>query len=341
MKKAIAIHGNLRTFLMPTRGNGSPLYENFLSTIINPNLDENLDVYISTDVNDFYYDGYQYYTEGNNIECVNGNSFRLYDRIKIVTKKEAKEIIESELRRIIPNIRYLNIEENLDPEAHPSYSKLISCGRKGISAEGAINQNYKIWDLHRAIEKSGNIYDAILRIRFDLMNSGNFNLAGLNFSDSVIYVPGTKGILCYDWYMAGNHKNMGIFMSMYDRLAYTTDYPTWLLNCGRCGVRTVDESEIADPNLKGISNGNCKFCNSPGCYLEDVTIANEHHIGRQASLSDINPAYPGVHTHVYRYDEVHNDSPQKLEEILSSSNLKGSKFVNYGVDPSVKGERIL
>ncbi len=341
MKKAIAIHGNLRTFLMPTRENGAPLYENFIQTIISPNLDSDLDVYISTDVNDFYYNGYQYYTEGSTIECTNSNSFRLYDRIKIVTANEARNIIENELRRIIPNIKYLKIEASPDPKLHPSYDKLIKCGRKGISAEGSINQNYKIWNLHNAIKESGEKYDAILRIRFDLMNSGSFNLSNINCNENFIYVPGTKGILCYDWYMAGNQRNMEIFMSLYDRIGYTTEYPTWLLSCGRCGVRTMEEKEMDPNSIKQVSNGNCVMCNSTGSYLEDVTISNEHHVGRQAILSGISPVYPNVFTYVYRYDEVSNDSSKKLEDILSAENLRGCKFVNYGVDPSIKGERIL
>ena len=338
MKKAIAIHGNLRTFLMPRRENGTPLYLNFLDTVINPNLDDDLDVYISTDANDFYYNGAQYYTKGSIIECTNNNSFRMHDKIKIIDFDSAREIIENEIRRIIPNIKYLNIAGAPDPLSHPSYNKLITCGFHGVGAEPLINQNHKVYDLHKAINDSGKTYDAILRIRFDLINHGNFNLSSVSLHDGVIYTPGVKDIFCFDWYMFSNQRNMGIFMSLHDRLGYTTEYPTCLLECPRCGTKAVENWD----SEKNPREGNlCPFCRTQGAHFADITLSNEHHIGRQAILSGISPSYGGVHTAVYRYDDVANDSSEKLNKILSDDEIKGCTFVNYGVRPAEKSEKIL
>jgi len=338
MRKAIAIHGNLRTFLMPMRENGSPLYQNFLDSVINPNLDADLDVYISADVNDFYYDGYQYYTEESVIECTNNNSFRLYDKIKIVPVDEAREIIERELRRIIPNVKYLNVIHGFEASSHPAYEKLLNSGMAGAGAEPLINQNHKIYDLYKAITESKEKYDAILRVRFDCIYSGSFDLNRYNFHDGVIYTPGTKTIFCFDWYMMGNQRNMEIFMSLYERIGYTTEYQVWLLECTGCGTRSVEDWD----KEKNPREGNiCPFCKTTGSHFSDITISSEHHIGRQAILSGISPSYGGVHVAVYRYDEVSNDSVDKLERILSSEEIKGHKFVNYSVDPKSKGERIL
>jgi hypothetical protein len=338
MKKAIAIHGNLRTFMMPMRENGHPLYQNFLNSVINPNLDSDLDVYISADINDFYYEGYQYYTNESIIECTNNNSFRLYDKIKIVSAEEAREIIERELRRIIPNIKYLNVVHAFDASSHPAYEKLINSGMAGAGAEPLINQNHKVYDLHKAITDSGEKYDAILRVRFDCVYSGSFRLNEYNFHDGVIYTPGTKSIFCFDWYMIGNQRNMEIFMSLYERIGYTTEYQVCLLECPGCGTKSVENWD----SEKNPREGNlCPFCKKPGAHFADITISNEHHIGRQAILSGISPAYGNVHVAVYRYDDVSNDSVDKLERILSSGEVKGHKFVNYSVDPKHKSERIL
>jgi hypothetical protein len=338
MKKAIAIHGNLRTFMMPMRENGSPLYQNFLNNVINPNLDADLDVYISADINDFYYEGNQYYTEGSTIECTNNNSFRLYDKIKIVPADDAKKIIEEELRRIIPNIKYLNIVHGFDATSHPAYEKIVNSGMSGLGAEPLINQNYKIYDLYKAIKDSEEKYDAILRTRFDCLYGGSFDLNKYNFHDGVIYTPGTKSMLCFDWYMIGNQKNMEIFMSMYERLGYTTEYQSWLLECSGCGTRNIEKWDRGENPREGNI---CPFCKRGGSHFSDVTISLEYHIGRQAILSGISPSYGGVHVSVYRYSDVSNDSADKLETILSSEEIKGHKFVNYSVDPKSKGERIL
>jgi hypothetical protein len=338
MKKAIAIHGNLRTFLMPTRENGQPLYQNFLNNVINPNLDDELDVYISADINDFYHNGYQYYTEGSTIECTNNNSFRLYDKIKIVNVDDAKEIIKGELRRIIPNIKYLNIVHGFDATSHPAYEKIVNSGMAGLGAEPLINQNYKIYDIYKAIKNSEEKYDAILRTRFDCLYNGSFDLNKYDFHDGVIYTPGTKSMLCFDWYMLGNQRNMEIFMSMYERLGYTTGYQSWLLECSGCGTRNV---EVWDREKNPREGSMCPFCKRNGSHFSDVTISLEYHIGRQAVISGISPQYSGVHAAVYRYDDVSKDNPDKLESILSSAEIKGHKFVNYSVDPRSKGERIL
>lgn len=101
MKTAIIIAGNLRTFMMPTREDSNiRICDLFVENILNNN---NLDIFVYTDTNDFYHNGVQYYSNNNKIEILNNDSFRIYNKIDFIENNKAKDIIEKELLLLFGN----------------------------------------------------------------------------------------------------------------------------------------------------------------------------------------------------------------------------------------------
>jgi hypothetical protein len=329
MKIAIAIHGNLRTFFMPLRdGSSRKLCDNFTDNVIRPTAGSEVDYYISTDVNDFFYGDTLYYSDDRKIEITNGNSFRLYEKIDFLSKNDAEELIRKSLSDFFPNIKGMRVSRGFDASSTDQFKILEKSDRKGASPGFLVSQYSKIMDLHDMIKESEEIYDVILRVRFDSFYESPFNLNHKDYTKN-IYVPGSKDRISFDWYMFGNHSNMMNFLSLYERIGITLEDPAWLVECPRCRPITVSDSE---------DKSKCRFCGGPIAHSSDITISSEYHIGKNCEILGISPQYGGVGMSIYRY--YASDSDKNLKEILSSDNLKGSVFVNHTTGRD-KSEEIL
>lgn len=96
-KIALILSGNLRTFFY----NNNHISNKYLELVNS----QNIDIFMYTDNNDFYYDDCQYFSE-NNREKVMGietdKKKRFYKNINFITYDEATKIIKT-------NLNYLEI----------------------------------------------------------------------------------------------------------------------------------------------------------------------------------------------------------------------------------------
>lgn len=333
MKIALAIHGNLRTFLMPLRENPSlRLCDIFLQNIIIPNL-SNIDIFISTDCNDFYYDDFQYFCDDKKIEITNGNSFRLYPKIKFDSKKNCKDIIYKELNKILPNIKNISIN---DPENFENdektiiLKKAIEKGRRGAVPTQIVSQYKKLKTLYNDIENYENKfnvkYDAILKIRFDLLypHHNPLILNSLDIDEKTIYVPGCQGNLVYDWLAYGKKEILKKYFNLYDNLGFTLEYPCWLVeNCFQCGKTGI----YGDMPCNTGWTDKCPNCkNSGNIWAADITISSEYHIFKLYDLMNVKIKNINYMPLVYRYLDL--NTSVNVDDILKNNNMKNVKFVS-------------
>ena len=94
-KIALILTGNLRTFFY----NNNHIANNYLELVNS----QNIDIFMNTDNNDFYYDDCQYFSE-NNKEKVMGiesnTEKRFYKNINFISYDEAKKIIKTKLNKL-------------------------------------------------------------------------------------------------------------------------------------------------------------------------------------------------------------------------------------------------
>tara|TARA_Y100000589_G_scaffold230391_1_gene217779 strand:+ start:1703 stop:2707 length:1005 start_codon:yes stop_codon:yes gene_type:complete len=322
MKTAIVVHGNLRTFLMPTRENpNETVCDNFIRNVVQCN--PNADIFMVTDCNDFYYDGSVYWCEGSDIAILNNNAFRLYHDMKIESKERCREIIETELRQRIPNLRGLLVEDPYDCAKDAKYKPLQELKFEGAAIPMLIGQYRKLHTLYKMIseyeEENDFKYETIIKTRYD-----NYFHAPLvsNSDHNTITTPGYKGdLFSYDWYGMGSRDVMEPFLRMYENLGFTVDYPVWLEECG--GV-TIHGGVFQKKDFEGINDG---------CHRADITMSSEYHLGLMINQRGFSKLI-GPSVYIYRYLPINSDMAMPILQ-KNKETLKGASFVNYTPDTTV------
>ena len=329
MKIALAIHGNLRTFLMPLRENPNVrVCDVLLKNIIQPN---NPDIFICTDNNDFYYNNSVNYTN-NSIEIINSDSFRLYHNLNFLDKQLSHDIIHNELTKTLPNIKDISILDYYNAENDEKYKLLSSSDLKGASPALLVQQYRKLKILSNMITNYENVhnfkYNLIIKIRFDSMYRDNpLHLCSYDTTNNNLFVPGIKGNLAFDWYAFGNRNIMLDYMNLYDKLGFTINSPEWLNECYACGLPTGHKGSV--PN-----NNKCIKCgNSNNYHQSDVTISSEHHIYRYFTEKNVNIIGANYFVCIYRYLK---DNSISIDDILNNnkSKLKDGMLINHTTTPN-------
>ena len=327
MKTAIILHGNLRTFFMPTRENlNLRICDILLQNIIIPN---NCDVFVSTDTNDFYYNGWQYF-QSKQIDIVNNDPFRLYHKVGFVPPSEGKKLIEQELRNFfgdrLKGIIINDTEEDLTQD--PKCQLLRNSGAPGASPVMITGQYKKLLSCYKLVEeyeeKTGIKYDLFVKSRFDTAYQPNhkLNLSSFNFTNVDVYAPTVKPPLIHDFFAFGNRAGMIPYLKLYEELGCTLPDHMYMLECRRDG-------EI---NYFGNDSGfrvACRQCHkSDMLCMGDVTIASEHHIYHLFKRLGIKYAVVPYHCYIYRYREVSYD--KKVDDIIRDElKLEGITLINH------------
>jgi len=336
MKKAIVIHGNLRTFLMPLREYPSlRICDVAMDRIILPNIDD-ADVFIHTDCNDFFYNGAQYFCDDKKIEINNSDSFRLYPHIRFESKDVCREIITKELKKIIPNIKNLVIEDPFDCFQDKKYKLLNEArniGLEGCSPSSLIGQYKKLKHLYQAIERQEEVggfkYDSILKIRFDALypQANRMYMKNYPLTNDVVYVPGSNSKFIYDWFAFGSREVMKHYLCLYDNLGFTISSPSWLLEfCPLCGKKGIDGT--IENSQKGWRDS-CPICKTNAkIWVADVTLSSEYHLWKMYSNLGIKAiGLPESYPIIYRYLDLGTNIT--LDQILSQLDNSGVKLLNH------------
>lgn len=333
MKIAIVIHGNVRTFFMPLReASNIRVCDLALDRVILPNITQSTDVFIATDCNDFYYDGFQYFNQDKVIEINNADPFRLYPKIKFETNEKCREILETQLRNTIPNIKEILVENPYDCRQDSNYESLVNLntqrGFDGATPSLLIGQYRKLNILYEMICRHESIsqskYDVIIKIRFDNLypQPNRMFISNYDINDTVIYVPDSKAKFVYDWMAFGSRKTMEPYLTLYKKLGFTANYPSWLLeHCSRCGILGNDGILKDDKPRTGWRDV-CPICGTRGkIWVADVTLSSEHHLFKTYELLNIKVLpIRSVYPLVYRYQDLQQNI--SLDSILESNKTK-------------------
>jgi hypothetical protein len=315
---------------MPTRENSNiRVCDIFLQNIVLPN---NPDIFITTDTNDFYYNGAQYFCS-DQIDIVNNDIFRLYHKIEFISPADAKIIINQELRNFLGNnIKELVINERDANLAEDHKCKLLSryIGL-GPCPEILVGQYKKIHqcsDLIQNYELQHNMqYDVIVKCRFDAgYNIGNrLVLSNYDFINNDVYVPSFQPPLIYDFYGFGNRRGMMPYLRLYDDLGSTLPNIIHMVECRRCGHITYFGTDPT-PHMKRP----CTRCGQTDrlATLSNITLSSEHHLYHIFQKLGIRYQGGRLHSYVYRYRD-----PSKYSSIDDAINnelkLKNVVIINH------------
>lgn len=327
MKTAIVLHGNLRTFFMPTRENPNiRVCDILMQNLVEPN---NADIFVSTDTNDFYYNGSQYY-QSKQIDIVNNDIFRLYHKVGFMDPSEAKEVINRELSNFFGH-RLKGIIINDTQEDLTKDEKCIllrESGAPGASPVMITGQYKKLLACESLVseyEKNNNIqYDILVKSRFDTAYSPNskLNFSSFDLKNCDVYAPTVKPPLIHDFFAFGNKKGMIPYLRLYERLGCTLPEHMYMLECRRDGMINYfgNDETVRIP---------CKQCKkSDMLCMGDVTIASEHHIYSTFNSLGIKYNSAPYHVYIYRYREVgYNDTVDNI--IKNELKLEGITLVNH------------
>jgi hypothetical protein len=194
-KIALLMSGNIRTFLY----NNNNIANKYLELANS----QDMDIFIYTDNNDFYYNDCQYFSE-NNREKVLGiesnTEKRFYKNIDFISYDEASKIIKKSLTEIFGDRLKKIYIDNFNPnkidtiydksnEYHTTFmnNPYSNSNRK----QALIGQQYKLYEcynLTQEYEKENNIqYDIIIKSRFDviLTDLNKINIRSLNFENNL------------------------------------------------------------------------------------------------------------------------------------------------------------
>jgi hypothetical protein len=320
MKVAIVIHGNLRTFLMPTRENPSiRICDSFVNNIVLPN---NADVFAFTDTNDFYYNDTQYYATDRQIEILNNNAYRLHNKVDFINSDSAKQIINDQLNSLIgSNLKSVHIEPPFDATTDPKFSLLQNANVKGSSPSLLVHQFRKLklaYEMVKEYEKqNGFSYDLIVKWRFDILNPGGgiLNFSNYDYGNTDVYVAGVHSPVIYDWHAFGKPQFMHYCFSIYDYLGN-------FLNEGR--IHLCDKCRIYGNHI------NCS-CNR----ASEITLAPEYHYFKVYQMNNVRIANSGYNAYPYRYKDTNISTP--LVDVMNSLNID-AKVLTYttGIETSVE-----
>lgn len=315
MRTAIVIHGNLRTFLMPLRGQHTRVCDQFVRDVVSPN---NADVFAFTDTSDFYYEGTQYYSSDRKVEILNNNAFRLAEKVDFMDPPHARRIIEGQLSSIIPGLKALEIEDPFDVAADPKFQALKDTPHRGCTPSLLVHQWRKARLAYTLMEASGE-YDRIIKWRFDLCTPGSpLSMTAFDFESADIYVPGLHRPIIYDWNAFGTRQAMGLYMTLYDRLAdlAETKDKVFMGDCRRCGRRVYH----------GRKDESRSCCNEALAHYE-ITIASEYHLLKFLEEKGMRVKQSGYAGCPYRYRDVSDNTP--IDEVMRRLGAKDITLVNY------------
>jgi hypothetical protein len=219
-KIALLLSGNIRKFYYD-----NSIIEKSYKKLVN---NQNIDVFIYTDNNDFYYNDFQYLSNKLNVSN-NYNSNRYYNKLKFIEFEEAYNIIETNLRNTFgESLKDLFIEEFNENQIDDIYDKNninhvifmesnhSSCKYRKKSIMSNFYKLYKCYNLLVNYENKNNIkYDIIIKSRFDgiFYNLDDYDLRSFNFENRV-YVHGTEFHI-FDWWIIGNRYIMDKYCNYY------------------------------------------------------------------------------------------------------------------------------
>ena len=194
-KIALILSGNIRTFFFKN----NYIANNYLQ--LANKLD--IDIFIYTDNNDFYYNDCQYFSE-NNKELVMGieNDYdkRLYKNRKFISYVEAYKIIKEKLTSIFGNrLKKLHIEDfnsNIIDLIYDKNNKFHNTFMNNkfssfIRKKALMNNYYKLHKCYKLMteyEKENEFeYDIIIKSRMDLLlpNLNDINIRSLDFKNKI------------------------------------------------------------------------------------------------------------------------------------------------------------
>lgn len=320
MKIAIAIHGNMRTFLMPIRGGNARICDLFASNVVRPN---NADVFAFTDTNDFFYDGTQYFPDTRRIEILNNNAFRLHDKVGFMATLEARKVIEDQIRGNIPNLKALRIEDPYDVNTDHKFQALKDTEFKGCSPPLLVQQWRKTRIAYGMIEeheKANNIkYDIVVKWRFDLVTPGHvIDIQSYDFKNADLYVPGLHPPIIYDWNAFGTRPAIHMYMTLYDRLDGFASIPEriYMGDCTRCGRRVYH----------GRKDEGQACCGHPLAHHE-ITIASEYHLLKTLQDNGMRVRQSNCPACPYRYKDVSDNTP--INEVMRRLGVTDVTLINY------------
>jgi len=302
MKTAVVFSGNTRTFFMPLRENPNfRVCDVLIANVVNPT---NADVYISTDTENFYLDGIQYFftsdinSPSKTIETYNFDQMRFYNNIKFIEPKDAIPLLKQKFVELFGDrLKSLIVNAPYDSTKDKNYEFLKQNTNAGSIPEFIINQHWKSKLAYNAIceyEKDNGKYDVIIKSRFDNLIVPEINYSNYDFTNTDLYIPNIHGPIYYDWTAIGNRKGMGHYLSLYDRLGFT------------------------------LESGRVYFTSN-----EDVTMSSEHHVCELVRRENLNCKIAPNQTHIYRY----NSSNSMLDlNFLRTMNLGDVNLRSYTME---------
>lgn len=328
MRIALALHGNLRTFLMPRREDGARICDLFVRNVV---ATTNCDVFAFTDSDDFFHDGSQCYLKDKRIETIHNDGFRIYDKVRLVGHDEAKQIISENIKTILgDNLKCLCVEEPFDVSQSPKTKELSAYKGCGGIPVMMVGQYRKIDEAYAMVQgwesASGTTYDAIIKYRFD-----NAALSPLHpdLCGHDILIPGGKGPIIYDWHAFGTRAAMSQYFSVFGMLGFTMDGGHVRMlecSCGHCLWHGKDEP----PTTR------CPNCGrTDGGVLMDVTLAPEHHIYRTLMDAGLKWGVSRHTAHPYRYRENANSG---FFETVAQLGLGRLSVANHSATDTVVSE---
>lgn len=224
-KIALLLSGNLRHFYNEKYN----IYKKYSELLC----DYDIDVFIYTDNNDFYYKGIQYFSSKNeNFELITGNPVKHIKRISRQYKKidydKSKEIINKILNNVFgTNLKSIHIDE-YDPNIfdkifikenkyHNVLLNFKSSQNRKIALLSQFYKLYKCYNLMKEYEFKNKInYNIVIRSRFDgWLNLNNTNIFNLDLEKKIYCQRSDKYDVINDWWAIGDSISMCIYCQYY------------------------------------------------------------------------------------------------------------------------------
>jgi hypothetical protein len=325
---------------MPLRENPAiRVCDVIMANVIQPN---NADVFIYTDTNDFYLNGIQYYPNDKKIEIINGNIFRIYDKISFLEPKDAAHVIEKEITNFLGGfLKKMVVEYPIDIKQDPKYKILQECDNTSICMPEMMTHQYrkikKCYDLICDYEKINGLYDVVIKGRFDLFIEPLVYIPSYDLTNVDLYIPYIRGPTVPDWCAIGNRFSMGLYMSIYDNLGFTLKYgKTYVCECSVCG-ECLKYGPDASPEIMGAQK--CPRCQrSDKLWFGDISIGPEYHIFRTITENKLRFKSIERLIYIYRYKEVTHQSI--TPELLKSLNIDNAILLNHTGDRNISTTKI-
>lgn len=251
-KIALILTGNLRTFFY----NNNHIANKYLELVNS----QDIDIFMYTDNNDFYYNDCQYFSQNNKKKVMGIESNiekRFYKNIDFISYDEAKKIIKTNLFKLFGDkLKKLYID-NFNPNQidliydknNQYHNTFMSNPYSNINRKKALigqqYKNFKCYSLMKDYEKESKVeYDIIIKSRFDtyLTNINKLDIKNLNYD---------KKLYCYkhrywigDVWAIGNRFIMDKYCNYYN-----------VISCNIYdNVYSLDGN-----NTKNIDSDSCEF----------------------------------------------------------------------------------